>query len=441
MLFSEFVICEEAIQLLNDPKLKHIGVLSLVGKYRTGKSFLLNRVLLQNKQKDGFNVGPTIKPCTKGIWLWSKPIETENNHHSEKFHVLVVDTEGLGAYDEEINHDTKIFLIAILISSLFLFNSFGNIDENAINTLSFVLNLSNSIQLSNKKKDEPEDLSKYFPSLLWLLRDFSLKLEDTEGNTITPKQYLENGLALQKGSSEIIEEKNKLRKLIKSYFPERDCYTMIRPVENEKDLQNLNSLDDSCMRKEFLEEASILRTKVFKKIKPKTFNGKVLSGSMLIELLKSILDSINQGSIPVIEDSWNYVVEAECLKNLNNMVESYKRDIYDFKEKNKNNPNFFTDLEKFQKNKKIQLLEAFKKTSLGGDVGDYEQKLNAKILEIYNNFNKENSKFFENKMLESIEKNSKILCDNFDTDRYSKNYYDFFQDLENLKEIVEVKYF
>ena len=38
-----------------------------------------------------------------------------------------------------------------------------------------------------------------------------------------------------------------------------------------------------------------------------------------------------------------------------------------------------------------------------------------------------------------MEKNSKILCDNFDTDRYSKNYYDFFQDLENLKEIVEVK--
>jgi len=385
-------------------------------------------------------VGPTIKPCTKGIWIWSKPIEVENNHHNEKFHVLVVDTEGLGAYDEEVNHDTKIFLIAVLISSLFLYNSFGSIDETSINTLSFVLNLSNSIQLSNNKKVEPEDLSKYFPSLLWLLRDFSLKLEDTDGNTITAKQYLENGLALQKGSSEVTEEKNKLRRLIKSYFPERDCYTMIRPVENEKDLQNLNMLDDNMMRKEFLEEAEILRNKVFRKIKPKMFNGKILSGSMLLDLVKSILDSINQGSVPVIENSWNYVVQAECMKNLNNIVETYKKDIYEYKDKNKENQNFFNDLEKFQKNKKILLLEDFKKSAFGGDTSqDFEQKLNNKITEIYNNFNIENSKFFVSKMLEAMEKNSKILCDNFETDRYAKNYYDFFMDLENLKEIVEVK--
>ena len=31
--------------------------------YRTGKSYLLNRMLLN--QSSGFDVGPTINPCTK----------------------------------------------------------------------------------------------------------------------------------------------------------------------------------------------------------------------------------------------------------------------------------------------------------------------------------------------------------------------------------------
>ena len=47
----------------------------------------------------------------------------------------------LNAYDEEINQDTKIYLIAILISSLFIYNSFGPIDEPALETLSFIINL------------------------------------------------------------------------------------------------------------------------------------------------------------------------------------------------------------------------------------------------------------------------------------------------------------
>ena len=42
---DKFIIPKEAKQLLNQSSYKHIGIISLVGKYRTGKSFLLNRVL------------------------------------------------------------------------------------------------------------------------------------------------------------------------------------------------------------------------------------------------------------------------------------------------------------------------------------------------------------------------------------------------------------
>jgi len=70
--------------------------------YRTGKSYLLNRVLLD--QHSGFKVGSTINACTKGLWIWNKPI-IGKSETGETMDILVVDTEGLGALDEDSNHD------------------------------------------------------------------------------------------------------------------------------------------------------------------------------------------------------------------------------------------------------------------------------------------------------------------------------------------------
>ena len=340
VIFEEgkFIIPEEAKKLLSQENYKNIGIISLVGKYRTGKSFLLNRVILNRNQKSGFGVGPTFKPCTKGIWIWSDPLIISNVHNPTPFPCFLIDTEGLGAYDEEINHDSKIFLIAVLISSLFIFNSFGAIDETAINSLSFVLNLSKTIKIKNSDKNNNEnesELAQYFPTLLWLLRDFSLKLEDKNGNVITEKQYLENALEEINGTSDSIEEKNRVRNLIKTYFVEKDCFVMVRPVEKENDLQNLQNLPDEKLRKEFLEQSKIFRNKVFKKTKPKTFNKKPLTGAMLIELIQSILDSINKGSIPVIENSWKYVLQNEFIKNSKDIINKFVNEIKKYREDNK----------------------------------------------------------------------------------------------------------
>jgi hypothetical protein len=57
-------VSEEAKALLRGNKEK-IGVIAVAGKYRTGKSFLLNRIILNKTDQSGFGVGPTINPCTK----------------------------------------------------------------------------------------------------------------------------------------------------------------------------------------------------------------------------------------------------------------------------------------------------------------------------------------------------------------------------------------
>ena len=126
---------EEAKTFLSSIK-ERVGVISVAGKYRTGKSFLLNRVII-NRRNQGFGVGPTINPCTKGLWLWGDTLQGE--YQGEKLKVLLIDSEGIGAFDEDENHDSKIFLLALLLSSYFIYNSMGTIDENAINSLSLIV--------------------------------------------------------------------------------------------------------------------------------------------------------------------------------------------------------------------------------------------------------------------------------------------------------------
>lgn len=154
-----------------------------MGKYRTGKSFFVNRVLLDQK-KGGFQVGPTINPCTKGLWLWKKTIQSESNKNMD---MILIDTEGFGGMDENANHDSRIFLFSLLLSSYFIYNSVGSIDENAINTLNLIINLAKDIQTKTNNSSEDES---QFPSFLWIVRDFTLKLVDKNESSITSRQYL-----------------------------------------------------------------------------------------------------------------------------------------------------------------------------------------------------------------------------------------------------------
>ena len=49
-----------------------VAVVVVVGKFHSGKSFLLNQ--LMGKQ-EGFGIGPSVKPQTMGIWMWGKVAE------------------------------------------------------------------------------------------------------------------------------------------------------------------------------------------------------------------------------------------------------------------------------------------------------------------------------------------------------------------------------
>jgi len=107
---------------------------------------------------------------------------------------LIIDSEGIGALDQDSAHDNRIFSLTVLLSSCFIYNSSGSIDENAIQNLSVIVNITKNIHLKsqagNANDRDLEEYSKYFPSFTWVLRDFALQLIDLNGDPLTPKVIL-----------------------------------------------------------------------------------------------------------------------------------------------------------------------------------------------------------------------------------------------------------
>jgi hypothetical protein len=108
--------------------------------------------------------------------------------------------------------------------------------------------------------------------------------------------------------------KNSIRRELTAFFRERDCFTLIRPVDDEDKLQDISKLSDSELRPRFVELSNDLRTKVFCAAKRKTFKGKPCSPSMFIELCEHFCNSINSGGLPEIESSWEMICKSEAAR-------------------------------------------------------------------------------------------------------------------------------
>jgi hypothetical protein len=157
-------------------------------------------------------------------------------------------------------------------------------------------------------------LARYFPTFYWVVRDFALQLVSNDGETISPKDYLERALAPQKGFSDDVEEKNRIRRLLTTFFKDRECTTLVRPLVNEQKLQHLYECSFDDLRPEFVEQALNLRKRVLTNAKPKMLKGEHLDGLMYMSMLNSYLAAINSGGVPNIENAWTYMCIEKCMK-------------------------------------------------------------------------------------------------------------------------------
>ncbi|EAS06098.2 amine-terminal domain guanylate-binding protein (macronuclear) [Tetrahymena thermophila SB210] len=297
-----------AIEILEKYSDHKICFVSIVGLYRSGKSALLNK-LLDIRSGEGFKVDDSVNACTMGIWMWSNPQYNEN----DDLYIFFIDTEGLQSVEQTQDHDIKIFTLTMLISSFFIYNSKGVIDETSISQLGLVTKLTKNIAV-NEYGDKMDEymLAQYTPKFLWILRDFSLELQDQKGRRISANQYLENCL-MEDGNTKVQQSKN-VRKAILSYFKDRSCLTMVKPISEEDKLKIMDRLQLEDLRSEFQKQIIALRALIFQKCTPKMFNGQYLNGRMMISMIETFINNINhKEGIPNIQSAWENIVQNECI--------------------------------------------------------------------------------------------------------------------------------
>ncbi|XP_021238680.1 guanylate-binding protein 1-like isoform X3 [Numida meleagris] len=291
---------QDALQVLANVT-QPVVVVAITGLYRSGKSYLLNRLA---GRRTGFSLGSNVQGHTKGIWMWCLP------HPCQPGHTLVLlDTEGLGRVEKgDTKNDAWIFVLAVLLSSTLIYNSRGTIDQQALENLHYVLTLAEHIRLSKSPGESgaqlpaAAELAQFLPSFVWAVRDFTLQLE-ADGKELSEDEYLEQALKLRGGSSAEAESYDRLRECIRQFFPERRCFVFDLPA-SKRDLPHLEELPDDRMDPEFRQQLEKFCSYIWERSPPKTTpSGCKVTGHMLGTLAVSYVDAIQSGAVPCLESA------------------------------------------------------------------------------------------------------------------------------------------
>ena len=125
-------------------------------------------------------------------------------------------------------------------------------------------------------------------------------------------------------------KRDHIRNILRKFFPNRDCFTLVRPVEEETDLQKLETLDYNELRHEFLQGVNQLRYKILSSMGPKVVNGVQITGEALASLCLSYVNSINSGDVPTINSVWTYIWQFEWDKFIESIVDQYSQKLSNF---------------------------------------------------------------------------------------------------------------
>ncbi|XP_051865893.1 guanylate-binding protein 2-like [Pristis pectinata] len=307
----------EALRVLRsveDP----LVVVAVAGAYRTGKSYLMNSIA---GIKTGFSLGSTMETHTKGIWMWCRPLPQRSGPS-----LLLLDTEGLGNPEGDSDNDTSIFSLAILLSSIFIYNCRGKIDQQSMADLHFVTELSKRIQVrAQPNVSDSRDFVRLFPEFVWLIRDLTPELE-IEGKEVSADDYLEHCLRLREdGNSQQNREYNDLRRCIRDHFPTRRCFAFPCPAQRKK-LKGLQEMEDEDLDEEFVEELRRLceYVQANKKVK-RVLGGHPVTGRRFAELTETYVGMMADGALPCVKKSVPRLMEVENKAALDEALAFYKQ--------------------------------------------------------------------------------------------------------------------
>ena len=103
--------------------------------------------------------------CTYGVWLTAKTIK---HPHQTDTVILVFDVEGTGYHEANKQNDMQLMVIALLISSYFIYNSKATFDASALDEIEFFTQLTERIH-ATPSDQSGQDFKKFCNYLQYIL--------------------------------------------------------------------------------------------------------------------------------------------------------------------------------------------------------------------------------------------------------------------------------
>uniref|UniRef100_A0A646QCI3 Interferon-induced guanylate-binding protein 1 n=1 Tax=Hemiscolopendra marginata TaxID=943146 RepID=A0A646QCI3_9MYRI len=431
LLISEnrsLVLKEETAEILAAIT-QPVVVVAIAGKYRTGKSYILN--LLSNLPRgSGFELGDTVESLTKGIWVYALP-----HPKIKDTTLLLLDTEGLGDVDKgDITYDTTLLVLTILLSSTFILNVTGRLDDEVITQLGFVSTLTKNMKTKNTDFETGDDFDLFFPQLVVLVRDFCLELI-INGQEVSANEYFNNYcLQIKDKAAKNSAQYNEPRRLIRKYFPKRSCVTLPMPVCSRKLLRKLEEVPDSKLNPEFLDESTDFIKMILKISEPKTLTEKArVNGSILVTLLRNYLEQIKNGAVPCIETTLQSTARVENEKLLLEFIGVYKEKMREVL----NLPTSLQFITEMHQTMCHQLTEEFKQRIIfDDDKNEMENKYTKEVNNAFNEILRENEEASKQECESRLRQLSATLNKKLDEKIYYRpgGYNEYSKDLHDVIE-------
>merc|ERR1711959_210525 len=302
-----------------------IAIVSVVGAFRAGKSFLLDVFLRYlrntNGTEDAFPEDPNGLPewltcggtqprltegqgqpgfswrsgrerTTTGMWMFSKPF-VRVDAEGQEIAVLLMDTQGMFDMKTPPALTAAIFGLSTLISSYQIYNISRQIQEDTLQQLHFFTEFSRSAlrEYETHSADKAHD-GRPFQKLEFLVRDWAHFDDNWSLNRCIEEMdfVLEDSLVVNVRDAGTREQ-------IRNMFEKISCFLLPHPG-TDMTKPNYNG-DLRIVEPSFLKLLSVYCHHVLDEgLHPKTIQGQAVSGPLLGYYIRAFTKCFNNGQVP-----------------------------------------------------------------------------------------------------------------------------------------------
>lgn len=278
------------VSLSSSPK-KRIAIVSVVGPYHSGKSFLLNALV---GKTNTFSVGPKTSPETMGIWVCRTDIKLSNDTE-----VWFVDSEGFFGPNVSETYDAKIFTIAMLLGDEFIYNTVKIIDSQSVQMLEMLARRAQLFRVKSSAKEEEGQNIFRLPHLTWVVEDFvqeTASASQSGGSITSSSHWLESYLTPSADSNTSVP-------YLKKLFPSISVKPLFLPATTRQALMDLSKVPFEKLTEEFRKDLSELKKMILE-----THLGKLRNYKTPTEFGQAVYflaNALNKGLFPELPSLWN----------------------------------------------------------------------------------------------------------------------------------------